>query len=245
MGEPVKWGPADELTGAAYYLDMPSQKMVDTGARSSLGVGIGAALLAVGLLAGGCSPNSLSAAELPQAALRIDIDACRTGMVRVTGIALENGWVATVAHAFDGVESFSISDRSAELRYLDFERDIALLRSSKSEFEMSLAGEETIGPAQIITYRRPDVGAEISNVEVLRIANVTLEGTGRRRALELAADINSGDSGAPVINGDGEVIGMIFATNRGLDSGWAIAQSEIRDALKRAGSQPVEPPTCG
>lgn len=203
--------------------------------------------LCVGLLLAGCSGGvAASDAELVGATLRIDIDACRTGQVRATGIALDDGWIATVGHSFDGIVDYSVVGRDAQLVYLDIDRDIALLWGQAPEAPfLRLAPDAEPGPARIVTYPDPDMAAEISEINVIRLANVTLDGIGRRRALELSADISPGDSGSPVVDDRGRVIGMIFANSRGLDSGWAISVAELIGALDVAQREPIVPPTCG
>ena len=204
-------------------------------------------VLVAGVLLAACgSADPATDAELLGSALRIDIDACRTGKVRATGISLADGWVATVAHSFDGIEEFRVDGRNLDLVYLDLETDIALLfETDPAGPHLELETDIKPGPARMITYPRPDNPPEITPIEVLRLANVTLDGQGRRRALELEADINPGDSGSAVVDEAGHVIGMIFANARGLDSGWAIAADEIAAALEEADTQVVQAPRCG
>lgn len=206
-----------------------------------------AVALVAGLTVGACSSTAPATEEqLLRSTLRIDIDACRTGKVRATGIALADGWVATVAHPFDGIVTFRVEGRDLALVYLDLDTDIALLfEASPTGPHLELATDIEPGPARMITYPRPDDPPAITPIEVLRLANVTLDGQGRRSALELEADINPGDSGSAVVNGRGEVIGMIFANSRGLDTGWAISADEIQTALRLGDTAEVEPPRCG
>jgi S1-C subfamily serine protease len=206
-----------------------------------------AVALVAGLTVSACSSTApATEGQLLGSTLRIDIDACRTGKVRATGISLADGWIATVAHSFDGIEAFRVEGRDLALVYLDLDTDVALLFESDAVGpHLTLATDVDPGPARMVTYPRPDNPPEITAIEVLRLADVTLDGQGRRRALELEADINPGDSGSAVVNDSGEVIGMIFANSRGLDSGWAISADEIATALKLADTDEVEPPRCG
>lgn len=210
--------------------------------RFAARLGLGAAIIAAGC--GSSAPAT--DVQLVGSAIRIDIDACRTGKVRATGISLAGGWIATVAHSLDGIEAFGVEGRELDLVYLDLETDIAFLfEADATGPHLELATDIGAGPARMITFPRPDNPPEITKIQVLRLANVTLDGQGRRRALELEADIKPGDSGSAVVNADGQVVGMIFANARGLDTGWAIAADEIAAALEMADTDVVEAPRCG
>lgn len=199
-----------------------------------------------GLLAAACARPGPTDSDLVSATLRIDIDGCRLSKVRATGVALKGGWIATVAHSFSGVASYSVVGRDAELVYLDLEKDLALLwgEPPEDDFSITLADDPAVRNARVVSYPTPDDPAQVFPVEVLRLANVTLDGEGRRKALEIVADINPGDSGSPMVNADGELIGIVFATARGADSGWAISVEEVIAALDLANRESITPPTC-
>ena len=72
-----------------------------------------------------------------------------------------------------------------------------------------------------------DDRAQVVDTEVLRRARVTLDGEGRRLAYEVAADIERGDSGAPLLDADGRVAGIVFATSRRDEAGWVVAAAEL------------------
>lgn len=199
------------------------------------------------LVLSGCGgASNPTDAELVSATLRIDIDGCRLGKVRATGVALDGGWIATVAHSFDGVESYSVVGRQAKLVYLDLERDLALLwgEPPDSSFSVTLGDNTEVANARVVSYPTPDDPPEVFDIEILRLANVTLDGEGRRKALEIVAEINPGDSGSPIVDDDGRLIGIVFATARGKDSGWAISVEEVISALDLADREPVTPPRC-
>ena len=65
-----------------------------------------------------------------------------------------------------------------------------------------------------------------------------------RRGLELGFDGGYGDSGAAVLNGDGTVVGMVFATSRHrTDVGYAVRAVEIHDVLAEIAELPLRT-TC-
>jgi S1-C subfamily serine protease len=60
----------------------------------------------------------------------------------------------------------------------------------------------------------------------------------RRTIYSIRADIQHGDSGAPLINADGEVVGVVFASSAtDGQTGYALLPSAVTTALKAAGKQ--------
>ena len=55
----------------------------------------------------------------------------------------------------------------------------------------------------------------------------------RRAALELAADVEAGDSGAAVVDPHGRVVGVLFATSRGrAHTAYAVDATALRALLR-------------
>ncbi len=183
------------------------------------------------------------------AVLQLQLTSCRTGSAnRATAASLGGGLGVTVAHTFDDVSGFQIltadgSSVEAELLYRDSNRDIALISFDDSGLSPSLrqgfAVSSTEPPDQVrVVYFRDD-GPAVAEVEILRRVEVTLDGVGLRAGLELAADIQPGDSGAPLIDDHNEIVGVVFASARGGERGWAIASSEISSIAERRAA-PIE-----
>jgi S1-C subfamily serine protease len=58
----------------------------------------------------------------------------------------------------------------------------------------------------------------------------------RRAALELAADVAPGDSGAPVVDGRGRVVGVLFATSREREhTAYAVDATALGALLRNVG----------
>jgi len=177
---------------------------------------------------------------------RVEIEACAgINKQRATAMTVADGLVATAAHSLETARGAVLrnaagAEVAAEVVYLDPDRDIALLAIEPSGNNVFVLAQADEGAAVTIrTYASPD-GIEIKDGTVLRLVSATLDGVGRRQALELAVVIDLGDSGAPVIDGDGNAVGMVFASSRNGDRGWAVAAGELETALADYGD-PSDP----
>lgn len=205
--------------------------------------------LVLALTAGGCGDDGRPTG----ATHRLIIEPC-TGRLdqRATGTAIGPDVVATVAHSLDGVRHIEMRGgdglaQSAEVIYLDEDKDIALLRPERPVAQyLALATPEGPGPVGVIRYDDGDGRATVEAGELLELVTITLDGEGARAAARLRAEIEPGDSGAAVIDDDGQMVAMVFATARGRDVGWAVSSTELQDALDvlgRGGPGDV-PPAC-
>ena len=175
-----------------------------------------------------------------------------------TGWLLEPGLIVTVAHVASGREQVIVRQASAPtfiatVDGIDERRDIALLRYDVDGAELEPdARSLPLGDAGIddvattllaLGYsssgvkREGTVGSPKANAGILsQITNFGPDSYGRN--LEMDAAIDPGDSGGPVLNTNGEVIGMIRAAARRSDRGetvvgtfYAVHADEIRAAL--------------
>ncbi len=206
-------------------------------------------LVAGGFMALATSCGVAGSDQPSQAALRLEFVECGTSNeTRALAVAVAGGpgqLAVSVAHAFEGKESFVVqeadgSTMNGELVFLDTERDIAVIRLERSASEtlpVTLANDENT-EITFITYGDND-GPERKPAAIIRFVRLSLDGIGERDGIELAADVNSGDSGGPVVDADGRMIGMVFATSRVGESGWAVAANEIESAIDQVGD-PIE-----
>lgn len=189
----------------------------------------------------GCSQPATDE-SLQNSVVRLDIDTCG-GLAhqRATAVQISEDLAATVAHSFVddsgalSVDSLTVFDGSgdelaANLVYLDPERDLALLRLSGPE-PLALAEYDSENTGRMVAFPSSSEPPVLRDILIRRTVNVTLDGEGSREAIELEADITPGDSGAPIVNDNGDVIGVIFATSRVGETGWAIASSEYEEAM--------------
>jgi len=67
-----------------------------------------------------------------------------------------------------------------------------------------------------------------------------------RRVLELSRSLEAGDSGAPVVDRRGQLIGMVFATSTEGERSYAVAVDELAPFVERgrASAPPVDLGPC-
>ena len=181
----------------------------------------------------GCSSEPDSLTTLYQ----LQIEACNgLDTQRATAVAIAPDVVATVAHSFEDAQALTMTDGNGttvngEIIYLDQAKDLALLRLDERAGDTLTLGEpEESGAVTIATYGESG-GPTIKNGDILGLVQATLDGEGPRAAIRLEAEIKPGDSGAPVIDADGQMVGLVFATVRNKDVGWAVSATEISDVL--------------
>ena len=175
-----------------------------------------------------------------------------------TGWLLEPGVILTAAHVVSEREQVIVRQATAPtfvaaVAGLDERRDLAILRydTDKAQLEpdakplpLGDAGSDDIAKTLLAlgysssgVKREGTVGSPKANAGILsQITNFGSDSYGRN--LEMDAAIDPGDSGGPVLNANGEVIGMIRAAARRSQSGetvvgtfYAVHADEIRAAL--------------
>ncbi len=172
---------------------------------------------------------------------RVEVEQCQAVDLQLaTAVAVGPDLAATVAHSLDEAKGLSLQDADgvtvgAEIVYIDPATDVAILRidgTPTPPTPLELAAPEETGPVSIATATNPGAeGPSLKTASIIELVTATLDGEGRREAIKLQADIKPGDSGAAVLNADDQMVGMVFATARNDEIGWAVAISEIEAAL--------------
>lgn len=195
--------------------------------------------------------------EASRSVVRIsgDREGCHS-VVTGSGFVVAPGRVMTNAHVVAGVSS-PVVRAPGELPvrgtvvYVDEANDLAVIASdglttapltlrsgARSGSEGVVAGYPRGGPLRLDPA---EIGAQRRTV-------VSIDGEPRpRRVLTLAADIDQGNSGGPVLGADGRVVGVVFAKSVDVDKvAFAVPVSVAGPVVERAASlrSPVDTGTC-
>ena len=193
-------------------------------------------VVACAVVAGGC--GGAVGAPAPPAPQVLRVSVAGDGLVPevATGVAVGDGRVLTVAHALSAGRAVTVGGRRARVLRADRRFDLAVL---------------AVPGLRAPAVRVGGAGAPV-RLGVIRGGHpVMLAGRVRRRVLvywrdqpgdlprdrpglELAARVDPGDSGAPVLDRSGRLLGVLYARS-GDDDGtaWAVAASAVRALLRR------------
>jgi S1-C subfamily serine protease len=203
----------------------------------------------------------------PDAAIASDPDVLRAGrsVVRVLGTACGlgiegSGWVArpglvvTNAHVVAGEEDTTVTTQDgatldATAVHYDPGNDLALLRVAANMPSLAIApdpkrgeggavlGYPENGPYALAPARLGETSSALSEDSYGR-------GPIRRAITFLRGSVRSGNSGGPLVNSRGQVLGTVFAaTTTGPPGGFAVPDSIVASALEEP-TAPVDTGTC-
>ncbi|MBA2240092.1 MAG: trypsin-like peptidase domain-containing protein, partial [Solirubrobacterales bacterium] len=196
-----------------------------------------------------------------------EIDAAARSVVRVTGVACGlgvagSGWVArpgivvTNAHVVAGQEETLVTsadgvESEAQVVFYEPRDDLAVLAGGDLDVPAlgldsaplkgeggAVAGYPENGPLTVVPARLGTTGVVASQDSYGR-------GPIRRRMTAFRADVRSGTSGGPVLDGRGRVMATVFAASaeQGPPSGLGVPNELVAAALEGP-LEPVEPGPC-
>lgn len=196
------------------------------------------------------SSSELTAAvnKAKTAVVKIEGRGCG-GIVEGSGFVVGSNIVATNAHVIAGIRSPVIKDangvHTATPIWFDPNLDFAVLRAS------NLAGEALVfntkhaannTPAAVLGY--PGGGgftaepASVLDEFTASGRNIYNQGRTERQIYEIAANIQQGNSGGPVIDRDGSVMAIVFAQSTTYDHvGYALAPWQPIEEIAQASAQ--------
>ena len=179
-----------------------------------------------------------------------------SGRAHASGFATSDDLVVTAAHPLAGRRQVSVTDTAGRSRdgfvvALDPALDVAAVRVpglGVDPVPLAAGDDAALAPAggRGVVAAMSDAGVLTPKpVEVIRRVRTNIEDVYRtervsRRGLELRFDGAYGDSGAAVLNADGTVVGMVFATSRLRENvGYAVRAVEVRSLLSQVAELPL------
>jgi S1-C subfamily serine protease len=147
---------------------------------------------------------------------------------RATGTIVADGKVLTVDHVLDGAQRIEVLGAGATVAERRPGLDLAVLRvPGATGPPVRFAAAATT--LRVLVERDGAVQPRPASLRRWIIARlVDQPGRPRRPSLELAARISAGDSGAPVLNRDGELVGVVYARSTRRDgTAYAVRAGEL------------------
>lgn len=175
-------------------------------------------------------------------------NSCGRG-VEGTGFLIAPGVLMTNAHVVAGVGQPTVqidgTTVDAQAVYYDPDVDVAILRfyakagtplhfnqTAEQNEKVAVLGYPEDGPFNV-------QAARIRAEQRLRSQNIYGRGTVLRDTYSLRGLIRPGNSGGPVVDTDGKVVGVVFAASvTDSSTGYALTAGQVVRFLKYAGSQP-------
>ena len=152
---------------------------------------------------------------------------CKSAPTHTVGTVIGDGLVLTVAHGVAGQTSTSIKTTSgrvfkAEVAAIDVNLDLALLYIDKTElttdlvplkFADAVAGTD----ARFVAFEDSQqivVPAKIREILRIDTQDIYLKNNVSRPGIEVQTRVVVGNSGGPLINSHGEIVGLVWAKSR-------------------------------
>jgi S1-C subfamily serine protease len=185
--------------------------------------------------------------------VRVLSTACGLG-IEGSGWAVEPGLIVTNAHVIAGADDTTVTTQDggqleATPVYYGTREDLALLRVGADLPTLPISSRRPLGAgAAVLGY--PENGPYA--VSPARIgetrSTISEDSYGRgpvdRSITALGGTVRSGNSGGPLVDAQGRVVGTVFAaTTSGAAGGFAVPAEQVREALRRAGG-PVSTGPC-
>ena len=170
-----------------------------------------------------------------------------------TGVLVRQG-ILTNAHVVAGSETLKLIDSdgrefSSFVIAIDFQTDLALLDSSKITQEPLQTSKPRLDMDVVLMVGSENeiqvIHSEIKRLIDISIADIYGDGAYVRSGMGLSADVAPGDSGGPIVNTDGEVVGLVFSrskNNEGISYG--ISSEEFTKVTSQATKTAIETGDC-
>jgi S1-C subfamily serine protease len=186
--------------------------------------------------------------------VRVLSTACGLG-IEGSGWAVRPDLIVTNAHVVAGADDTTVTTQSgveldATAVYYQPEDDLALLKVNSQLPVLPVTSDRPVGAAAaVLGY--PENGpftvtpARIGETRETLSENSYGRGPIERTITALGGDVRSGNSGGPLLDDKGRVVGVVFAaTTKGPAGGFAVPVEQVREAIHRASTSPVSTGSC-
>jgi S1-C subfamily serine protease len=171
------------------------------------------------------------------------------GLVDGSGFVVGNDLVVTNAHVVAGIDRQFVQDskgtHSATTIWFDPTLDLAILQVSNlagDPLALSSAQVARNTPAAVLGY--PGGGgftanpASVINQFTAVGRDIYGRGHSERSVYEIAADVEQGNSGGPLVTADGTVIGVVFAKSTSYNNiGYTLTMDQVIPAINQANAR--------
>jgi S1-C subfamily serine protease len=177
--------------------------------------------------------------------VKIEGEGCG-GISEGSGFVADDGLVITNAHVIAGVTRPNVIDangkHAARVIWFDENLDMAVLATSNLAGKpLTMLGEQAANgtPAAVLGY--PGGGDFTANPATIMDSfkavgrNIYNQGNTERQVYSIKSDVEPGNSGGPMVNKDGAVIGLIFAKSTTYDQvGYALTMDQVISGFNQA-----------
>ncbi len=195
-------------------------------------------VLAVVLVTFGCSAGRPDPDAIARSVARLGGTACLRPIL-AGAVVVGDGRVLTVAHAVAGADADLAIFTSSGLEYparvvgFDPEGDLALLEVDGLDAPSLPLGSAKAGDVGVIASVSGELELNLIEYRVARIVvaqsgDIYDQGRVERTVLEIEAEVGPGVSGAALVDGDGAIVGIVFAeSTESPGAAYALDASEI------------------
>jgi Trypsin-like peptidase domain/Colicin V production protein len=186
--------------------------------------------------------------------VRVLSTACGLG-IEGSGWAVRPNLIVTNAHVVAGADDTTVTTQGgveldATAVYYEPEDDLALLRVDAKLPTLPIASSAPVGAeAAVLGY--PENGpytvtpARVGETRSTVSENSYGQGPVERTITALGGDVRSGNSGGPLLDSRGQVLGVVFAaTTSGPVGGFAVPAAEVSEAIHHASEAAVSTRAC-
>jgi S1-C subfamily serine protease len=158
------------------------------------------------------------------------------------GTVVAPGLVLTAAHVVeDDLRDVEIDGRPARVEALDARVDAAVLAvDPPTDDGVAMRSDVDVADAVRIITPTDVIDTSITRVVTLSVDDATDGVIHRRRALVLDGAVPAGTSGAPVVDDDGRIVGMVTISHTGRDVTYATRTGELRPLIDAASASGYE-----